>query len=807
MKRIILNLLLCLILFFSLNAQPITITEKTTGMEKFPGYFNFYWDEATGKIWLEIDKFNTEFLYVNSLPAGLGSNDVGLDRNRLGSTKIVKFQKFGPKVLLIQSNYDYRAMSDNPFERRAVADAFAKSVTWGFKIEAGENNRVLVDATSFLLNDALDVVRSLKRTKQGDYKLDLMKSAIYLKNTKNFSFNTEYESILTFSGKNPGNFVREVTPDPSSITIRQHHSFIQLPDGNYKPRVYDSRSSFGSISYMDFAVSIDQPIVRRYIRRHRLQKKDPNAKISEPVKPIVYYVDRGVPEPIRLALIEGVSWWNQAFEAIGYKNAFQVKLLPEHADPLDIRYNVINWIHRSSRGWSYGSSVTDPRTGEILKGHVALGSLRVRQDYLIAQGLIGNFEADKNNAPELAEMALARIRQLSCHEVGHTLGLMHNYASSANERASVMDYPHPLIKIKNDSSLDLSDAYTKGIGEWDKVAIAYGYQDFPDGVDEQKELKAILNKALSGGLYFLTDQDARPPGSAHPLAHLWDNGKHPVDELERVMKIRSIALKNFSEKRIPIGTSMASLEEVIVPIYLFHRYQIEAAAKVLGGVYYNHSIRGEGQNIHEIVKPGEQRQALDVLLKTIQSKNLAIDEKILKLIPPRPPGYRQSQELFSGHTGLTFDPLASAENVANMTISLLLNPERAARLVEHHSLNKDFLSLDEVVDRLILTTWKSDPQSGYDGEIQRVVNQVVLNHLMKLAADKNAMPQVCAVVGLKIDDLKNWLGKHIKRAKDNNQKAHYFQAKSIIERFQNDPDNFHLPEPLPIPNGAPIGEI
>lgn len=783
-------------------AQSQTISEKTAGMEKFPGHFTFYWDAKAGKIWLEIDKFDLEFLYVNSITAGIGSTDVGLDRNQLGRTRIVKFQRLGPKILLIQQNYSFRAISDNPYERKAVEDGFVKSVIWGFQIEAEEDGRVLVEASPFFLRDARDVIGTLKRRKQGNYELNLTRSALYMPGTKNFPYNTEFEAILTFKSKEPGNLLGRVAPDPGSLTVRQHHSFVQLPDDDYEPRTYDPRSNFNGMSYMDFATPVDEPIVKRFITRHRLKKKDPKAKISDPVEPIVYYVDRGVPEPIRSALIKGASWWNQAFEAIGYRNAFQVKLLPEGADPMDVRYNMINWIHRSTRGWSYGGGVRDPRTGEIIKGHASIGSLRVRQDFLIAEGLIANYEEGEDSS-EALEMALARIRQLSCHEVGHTLGMGHNYASNVNDRASVMDYPAPLVKIREDGSLDLSDAYDTGIGEWDKVSIAYGYQDFSDGVDEEKELKAILENAFSRGLIFAPGQDARP-GSAHPLAASWVTGKNPVDELERIMKIRSIALNSFSENKIRVGAPMATLEEVLVPVYLFHRYQVEAAASVLGGLYYHHTLRGDVQRNPEIVPAAEQRRVLDVLLKTIHPESLTIPEKILNLIPPRPPQYGQTKDLFPGRTGLTFDPLAAAENAANLTISATLHPERAARLVEYHSRNMEVPGLTEVVDKLISCTWKSSHNSSYHAEIQRTVNNLVLYHLMKLATDENAVSQVRSIAYLKLEELKNWLSQQIDSIDDENQKAHYLYAVSQIKLFQENPDQVKLKAPLQPPMGPPI---
>src|SRR5271163_881305 len=517
-------------------AQTPTIAEKTAGMQKLAGYFNLYWDVKQGKLWLEIDKWSTEFLYQTGLPAGVGSNDIGLDRGQLGKTAIVRFERSGPKVLLIEENLSFRAVTSDADEQRAVRDSFAESALWGFTVAAEENChprvdpakencRALVDATDFFLRDAHGIPAALRRTKQGSYRLDPTRCALYLPRTKSFPLNTEIEATLTFSGDDPGSWVRDVTPSPESITVREHHSFVQLPPPGYKPRRYDPRSSFFGIAYMDYATPVSEPIVKRFTARHRLEKKDPKAAVSEPVKPIVYYLDRGAPEPIRSALLEGARWWNQAFEAAGYKNAFQVELMPEGADPMDIRYNVIQWVHRSTRGWSYGGGVTDPRTGEIIKGHVTLGSLRVRQDYLIAEGLLAPYEKGKPVSPKMMEMALARLRQLAAHEVGHTLGLMHNYSSSTVNRSSVMDYPPPLVKLAADGTPDLSDAYATGIGDWDKVSITWGYSDFAPGTDEHAALNKILSDAFGRGLRYLTDQDARPPGSSSSVAHLWDSGR------------------------------------------------------------------------------------------------------------------------------------------------------------------------------------------------------------------------------------------------------------------------------------------
>src|SRR5271168_879233 len=552
--------------------QTATIAAKTANAEKLPGYFNLYWDAKQGKLWLAIDKWSTEFLYQSSLAAGVGSNDIGLDRGQLGATRIVRFERSGNKVLLVQENLDYRAVTNDPDERRAVRDSFAESVLAGFTVAAEENGAALVDATDYFLRDAHGIPETLRGTHQGSFHVDLARSAIYLPQTKNFPLNTEVEATITFAGDDPGPWVRQVTPSPESITVREHHSFVQLPPPGYKTRAYDPRSGFFGLSYMDYATPISEPITKRLIERHRLEKKDPSAALSEAVQPIVYYLDRGAPEPIRSALLEGANWWQQAFEAAGYKNAFRVELMPEGADPMDLRYNVIQWIHRATRGWSYGEAIVDPRTGEIIKGHVTLGSLRVRQDYLIAEGLLAPYETGKPVSPKMREMALARLRQLAAHEVGHTLGLQHNYSASTVNRSSVMDYPPPVAKLAADGTIDLSDAYATGIGEWDKTSIAWGYNDFASGTDEHAALDKILIDAFGRGLRYLTDQDARPAGSSSSVAHLWDSGANAVDELDRLMKVRAAALKRFGENNIREGAPLATIEDVLAPIFMLHRY-------------------------------------------------------------------------------------------------------------------------------------------------------------------------------------------------------------------------------------------
>ena len=782
-----------------------TIAEKTSGAQKLAGYFNLYWEAKAGKLWLEIDKWDSEFLYQSGLPAGVCSNDIGLDRGQLGATRIARFERVGSKVLLIQENLDYRAVSQDADERRAVRDSFAESTLWGFTVAAEENGHALVDATDFFLRDAHNIPATLQRAKQGAYQLDGSRSAIYLERTKNFPLNTEVEATLTFKGENPGAWVRQVTPDPGLITVREHHSFVQLPGPGYKTRVYDPRSGFFGISYFDYATPISEPIQKRFIARHRLEKKNPSAALSEAVQPIVYYLDRGAPEPIRSALLQGASWWNQAFEAAGYKNAFRVELMPEGADPMDLRYNVIQWVHRATRGWSYGAGVIDPRTGEIIKGHVTLGSLRVRQDYLIAEGLLAPYEKGKPVSPAMKEMALARLRQLAAHEVGHTLGLQHNYSASTVNRSSVMDYPPPAVKLAADGSIDLSDAYAKGIGEWDKVAINFGYRDFAVGTDERAALNKILGDAFSGGLRYLTDQDARPAGSSSSQAHLWDSGANAVDELNRLMQVRAAALKRFGENNIREGAPLATIEDALVPIYMLHRYQVEAASKFVGGMDYTFAVRGDGEVATKIVDPAEQRRALTAVLATLKPENLVLPESLLKTIPPRPPDYDRGREHFKIRTSPAFDALAPAEEAAQHTLQFLFNAERAARLVEFHARDQQNPGFEEVVDAILAATWKSAHGEGYTAQIANIVDDAVLYDLMGLAANAQASNQVRAIALLKLGVLHGELRAPPGGRQPISDQAHVSFAVWQIEQFQKDPKRLDLTPPAEPPDGPPIG--
>ncbi|WP_354667799.1 zinc-dependent metalloprotease [Alteromonas sp. C1M14] len=731
------------------------IADFTEGMEAHDGFLPFYYDSATDKVYLNVDKLDSEMLFLSSLPQGVGSNDIGLDRGQLGVNHIIKFERHGNKVLMKALNTRYRSDTTNMAEQASIDEAFADSVLSGFTVVAASDNGVLIDYTPYLLSDVHGVAKRLKQKKQGNYKADSSRSAVFTPRSKAFPKNTELESIVTYGGTQPGEYVQQVTPSPNSITVHLHHSFVALPEPGYTPRAYHPYSGYWKKGYFDYATAITEPTEVKFITRHRLFKKDINAKVSEAVEPIIYYLDPGVPEPVMSALKEGASWWNQAFEAIGYKDAFQVKVLPEGADPMDVRYNMINWVHRATRGWSYGSSIRDPRTGEIIKGNVTLGSLRVRQDYLIALGLMSPFDG-KQSTDEEKEMALARIRQLSAHEVGHTLGLAHNFAASEYGRESVMDYPHPRLTMKN-GKISLEGAYDSGIGKWDIHAIAYGYQDFPTAKAEEEGLAAIIAQSREDGLAFKTDWDTR--SSVHPASsgHMWDNGDSPLDAFDDMVAIRKHALSTVGLNSIPDQASLSSIEDVLVPIYLLHRYQLEAVAKQVGGLNYEYERKGDYDKPKgvSIVPASEQKRAIKQLLLATTPAFLSIPDKLKALIPPTAFGDDITREQFKSRMGLAFDPVTAAESAADFSFSLLLTPQRLNRIEWQSTQEKGLPDVGDIVERIMATHWY-DSDGDSDG-LNKRLRLVALNAVMKAATSPDLAPDIKLSIDDKLWEFAEWL--------------------------------------------------
>jgi hypothetical protein len=813
------------------QAEP-AIKETVTAMQQENVLLPVHWDARQGFLLLGVHltekagSASPQYILNDSLPYGVGQNDLGMDRGQISPSlilslssgpRLVHFERVGPKLLLVQENTMFRTASADSAERLAVQQSFPSSVLAGFTIKGENDGFVVVDATKYFFRDIHRIAETLTTAEQGSYSVDEDRSTIVPEASKAFPDNTEVEAELTFVSTDPrkAKILADVVPEIHVFTVHVRQSFLKLPDPGFVPRRFSPRAGYFDLTYRDMNTPLGVPVNQQFITRHRLQKKDPACQEHcEAVHPIHYYVDRGAPEPLRSALVEGCRWWDEAFQAAGWaKGTFQVDVLPPGADPMGARYNIIQWVHRANRGWSYGDEIADPRTGEILKGNVTLGSLRGRQDYLLAEALLAPYKNGTIPDPahdEALAMVLARIRQLAAHETGHTLGLVHNYAASTmphspDETMSVMEYPHPWITLDQNGAPDLSHAYPVGIGVWDKVAIDYGYREFDhDGspAEDPAALEQILHTAEARGVVFLSDADARPVGSASPIAHLWDNGTDAADELNRILEIRAAALKRFGENSIRPGVPTAQMEDTLVPLYLLHRYQVEAASKVIGGLDYRYTVRGDGQRGPEIVSAVEQRKALAAVVKTLSPEVLTLPEALLRQLPPRTPGMPSTSdgprtvESFPSHTNLTFDPIATAESAADLTLALLLQPERANRLVEYHARNPSEPTLDYVIDAALRSAGTATPNAGLGGLVSIAVKARIVEALFRLAADPTTSFAARSLVVAKLHAI-GQLQPH---------DASGVEIRERIAAFERDPQKFK-PEPATAaPPGSPIGD-
>ncbi|MCL1067439.1 zinc-dependent metalloprotease [Shewanella olleyana] len=760
--------------------------------EKATGFINFYYQNQSGELFLEAKKLNQPFLMITSLPHGVGSNDIGLDRGQLGETRMVQFERQGPFILLKQLNTFYRASSDNPAEQLAVKEAFAESVLWRGKVLDGKTP--LVSINNLVLNDLHGVAQRFADTKQGNYSLDTSRSVILEEGIKSFEKNADVDVLLTFTSSKEGEQVSQVTPDGKFVSVRMRYSFVDLPEEGYQPREYQPMSGYLSGEYFDYSAPIDSPVSKRYLLRHRLEKVTPGIEPSEVIKPITYYLDPGVPEPIRSALLDGARWWEEAFTEAGFIDGFKVEMLPEDADPQDIRYNMIQWVHRATRGWSYGSSIKDPRTGEIIKGHVTLGSLRVKQDHLIARGLTAGWEDREAASDASMALALARIRQLSAHEIGHTIGLDHNFAASTNDNSSVMDYPHPNATLNGDK-IDISAPYSEGIGEWDKFTIAYGYGN-------EANLEDLVRQARTQGLRYIGEADSRSASSSHAYASLWDNDASAAEELTRLEQVRRTAIEQFNAQALLQEQPLGELSDAFVPIYLLTRYQIDAAAKWIGGSDYSYQQQGSAERWHYL-SPKLQHQALSSLLDVISVQSLSIPAEVTEMLVPKAGNYRKTRESFDSGIGVLTDPIGMAEVLSRQIANRLLAPERLNRVNQGFMDDSEQLSVVSLVDKLLAKTLYQDLQRGQLLSVQMRVNAVVLDEVLASYHHEKTAPEVKAQLLARLHYAEKQLKRRSNRA-SNYQAAHFDWLLQGLAKGLESKEYRFIDKPLKMPPGSPI---
>jgi len=758
-----------LLLCGSVLADPLpTLARFTAGMEAKTGLLPAYVDHKTGRVWLafKCDAKGEcgEFLYLVSMRTGLGSTPVGIDRSNPGAARLIAFHRIGERLIAELPNTSFNADQGGAAEQQAARESFPSSVIWAGDVAAEEGDVALVNATSFIARDAFDVVGALKSAKQGDFTLAADRTFVAPDDVQVFPKNIEFEATETFTSTDPGDEVRNLSPDPHAVTLIEHQSLIALPPPGFTPRLADPRTGAFDNLVVDYGAPLGQPTVRRLATRFRLEKLDP-AAVRSPVKtPIVFYVDRAAPPPVRQALIDGARWWRQAFDEAGFVDAFRVEVMPEGASPLDARYNVINWVHRQTRGWSYGYPISDPRTGEIVKGAVLLGSLRVRQDLMIFQGLEGADATGAGGPNDPITIALARLRQLAVHETGHALGLAHNFAASTyGDRASVMDYPPPRISVV-DGKLDFSDAYKVGIGDWDRFAIKWLYADTPSGPAGAAALESIVRDATARGLRYVRDEDARPVGSAHPLGALWDDGSDSIAALKHILEVRRITLDSFGERNVPSGAPLSDLRRVIVPIYLLHRYEVEAVAKSVGGVDFTYAVRGDLEQPARVVDGLTQRRALRALLDTLDPRVLDLPDNAIDLLSAGRDGsldHAYEIELFAPADTPAFSLGEAARAAVDVTLTALLDPARLTRLADQGARNPAALGLNEVMKACLERVFDDVPLPQRQAALRRVVRARLTAKLAVLATDKAIDPTVSAeaLAGLE------WVGRKLSQAK------------------------------------------
>jgi hypothetical protein len=746
----------------ALAADPPAAAPVLQGTISQDGLLPVHVDARGGRILLSLpapgaDGVSARFIYLTALETGLGSAPLGLDRGMSSSSRLIVFRRVGRKIVAEIENPRFRATGGAPEEQRGVRESFATSTIWMGDIAAETaEGRLLVDVSTFLVRDDLNLARTLREQENGDYRLVPELSIADPNFVRVFPRNIELQARLTFVSARPGPEVGNIAPVGGNVSFIVRHSLVALPAPGYRPRRFDPRAGGFGTQVVDFNAPLGRPMVYELANRFRLERVDAGAARSRVRDPIVFYIDPAAPEPIRAALREGVAWWAEAFDAAGYVGAFRAEILPAGADPLDVRYNVVHWVNRATRGWSYGQAIVDPGTGEIIRGNVLLGSLRVRQDLMIYQALVGAGLTGSGGPNDPIAAALARIRQLGAHEVGHALGLAHNFAGSIQGRYTVMDYPAPRITLVNGVP-DLSDAYGVGVGRWDRFAIDWLY-----GAETDAAALPRMAAALAGGLRFVADDDARPAGAAHPLGSLWDDGADPVAELGRMAQVRAAAVARFGPAALNPGEPQSQLRRAFVPIWLLHRYQIEAAAKWIGGVDFTYALAGDGQGEARAVPPAAQRRALDALLETVTPAALTVPPALLPQLSAGWSGDSDRQtdiELMATAGGPIFDPFAATETGAAVTLTALLAPERLNRLELQNQADPASPGAHELVDRLIAQVFAFTGLDPAAAAVQRRIATTTALALARVQRDAALSPTLALGLSERINRLSQALAR------------------------------------------------